>query len=220
MDRLLPDSGFSPHYGAVNCWLNRPLAIVCYFVAPCGLICCVNAFFVICTVRGLRQQRKHIVSEFKKECKVASVNDVVISFKILLLVGITWTLGLLAAVLDSSVVWVFFTLINASLGFFIALVLLCNRRILALLWRSCRPGTQESTTVTGVHTTQDNPQSTASAIVGRSLQMPAVRLSLGSPQSTATAAAAAAAAGESVEMSAVAQETPQSITVQASQDIP
>ena len=59
--------------------------------------------------------------------------------QVVVLVGITWMLGLLAAFVDNAVLWLLFTLVNASLGFFIAIVLVCNRRVMSTLLRSCRP---------------------------------------------------------------------------------
>ncbi|KAH9490812.1 hypothetical protein Btru_032467 [Bulinus truncatus] len=128
VEELAPMSDFSPEYGVINCWLNGSLAVAVYFVIPCSALCFSNVIFVGLTLRGLRRQRTSI-SEFKFSSTLTAVNDTTIVVKISLLVGITWLLGLVAAAVDKQPLWIIFTIINASLGFFISVVLVLNKRV-------------------------------------------------------------------------------------------
>ncbi|KAK3764644.1 hypothetical protein RRG08_059583 [Elysia crispata] len=102
IEELYPWSEFSPNYGEYFCWLNGSMAVAIFFVTPCSAICGMNAIFVGLTLRGLRRQRT-IISEFKKSSTVTAITDTTIVVKIILLVGITWLLGLLAAMVNHQV---------------------------------------------------------------------------------------------------------------------
>ncbi|KAK7496745.1 hypothetical protein BaRGS_00011954, partial [Batillaria attramentaria] len=146
MDHFYPDNIVSPAYGDHNCWLSKPFSVIAFFVVPCSLICVINTVFVAFTMLALRRQRESMV-ELKKAGCVTTPSDLAITVKIALLVGVTWLLGLVASLLDYDVVWMIFTVVNASLGFMIAVVLLCNRRVLFTLRRACNSQTSESTAV-------------------------------------------------------------------------
>ncbi|GFS20192.1 G-protein coupled receptor Mth2-like [Elysia marginata] len=102
VEQMYPWSEFSPNYGEYFCWLNGSMAVAMFFVMPCSAICLMNAIFVGLTLRGLRRQRTSI-SEFKKSNTVTAITDTTIVVKIILLVGITWLLGLLAAMVNNQV---------------------------------------------------------------------------------------------------------------------
>ncbi|ESO84256.1 hypothetical protein LOTGIDRAFT_155591 [Lottia gigantea] len=129
-----PQNSFSPAYGKYSCWMNKSYSVLTWFVIPCCTLSFVNTVFALLTVRGLRVQR---MIDKSPVSKIAPVNDFAVSVRIVILVGVTWLLGLFAAFLGSPVTWMIFTLFNASLGFLISLVLLCNRRIFGLLKDKC-----------------------------------------------------------------------------------
>ncbi|RUS86791.1 hypothetical protein EGW08_005451 [Elysia chlorotica] len=146
IEELYPWSEFSPNYGEYFCWLNGSMAVAIFFVTPCSAICGMNAVFVGLTLRGLRRQRTSI-SEFKKSNTETAITDTTIVVKIILLVGITWLLGLLAAMVNHQVLWIIFTVINASLGFLISAVLVLNKRVFYAVQKKCLCYSTDSITV-------------------------------------------------------------------------
>ncbi|GFO01438.1 G-protein coupled receptor mth2-like, partial [Plakobranchus ocellatus] len=146
IEELYPWSEFSPNYGEYFCWLNGSRAVAVFFVTPCSAICGMNTIFVGLTLRGLRRQRTSI-SKLKKSNTATAVTDTTIVVKIILLVGITWLLGLVAALVNHQVLWIIFTIINASLGFLISAVLVLNKRVFHAIQKKCLCYANESIAV-------------------------------------------------------------------------
>ncbi|CAG5121375.1 unnamed protein product, partial [Candidula unifasciata] len=152
LDKLWPWSEFSPSYGRPSCWINGTKSVAIFFVAPCSFISFMNVIFIVLTLRGLRRQRTSI-SEFRKPNNNMAVTDTRIVVKIIFLV----------ALIDHRVFWIIFTILNASLGFFISLVLVFNRRVMSALKKSWQTYRAENTIATRTSIAKEGLRQTSSS---------------------------------------------------------
>ncbi|KAK6170059.1 hypothetical protein SNE40_018544 [Patella caerulea] len=148
LEILDPMHDFSPAYGKYSCWMNKSYSVLTWFVVPCFSIAAVNGIFAFLTVCSLRVQRTKMV--VNTTSKVKPSNEFAVSVRIVILVGVTWLIGLFSVFLDSPVAWMIFTIVNASLGFLISFVLLCNKRVFRLFEDKCFCPARENTATTSI----------------------------------------------------------------------
>lgn len=123
---LITTDGEHLGYGRTICFLNDSWAIGVFFAAP---LCVMLLFNAICFVGtfvkiGCRQQvESHTVS--------SNINYIMIYVKLSVLFGFSWAFGILAAILNSLVLWYVFVILTGCQGVFIFLTYCVNRRTCA-----------------------------------------------------------------------------------------
>ncbi|XP_064598816.1 uncharacterized protein LOC135465507 [Liolophura sinensis] len=110
-------------YGGTICFLHSPLAIGVFFIGPLGLILVLNAIFFTKTILVIRS-----VPDMTEASNKSKKQHVFVYIKLSLLFGFTWIFGILAAILQSTVLEYVFTVLTGSQGVMIFLAYCVNER--------------------------------------------------------------------------------------------
>ncbi|XP_068697791.1 uncharacterized protein [Montipora foliosa] len=118
IDQILSKGLIGYGEGEAYCFISKPEAVLCFFVAPVALIMLFNAFALVHTVL-------HIVKTRKRTQKVTnqrhSTGVVWICVKMASVMGVTWILGIAANVQALSFLWYPYVVLNSLQGLFIFL---------------------------------------------------------------------------------------------------
>ena len=129
----IPDQ-YKPKFGGWACWITNMKGILLYFVTPVSAFITINMIFFVLTSFSLRKT-------FKSANEVRQSTDkskqYCVYFKLLILMGLTWTIGIIAAWADTPAVWFLFIFLNTSQGMFIFFAFVFELRYLRLLIRKC-----------------------------------------------------------------------------------
>ncbi|XP_064599804.1 uncharacterized protein LOC135466312 [Liolophura sinensis] len=120
---LITTDGEHVGYGRTICFLNDAWAIGAFFAAP---LCIMLLFNAVCFARtfltvGCRQQ-------IETDSDIPNINYVLIYVKLSALLGFSWAFGILAAILNSLVLWYVFVILTGCHGVFIFLAYCVNKR--------------------------------------------------------------------------------------------
>lgn len=86
------DSPVNPRYGDIICWVSSKMALVVFFAIPLGLLLLINATLFVISAHNIAQARASArVLGRQEDLKMA------IYIKLTLVMGLTWVLGFLAA---------------------------------------------------------------------------------------------------------------------------
>ncbi|KAK7485858.1 hypothetical protein BaRGS_00022853 [Batillaria attramentaria] len=122
MDQLDPDESFSPRYGQGQCWFNGGKALLFFFIVPTCLLSAVNLVLTVLITYSVHTQKMQYGDEAS-----SVLLEVKACFKLVVLVGVTWLLGIPVTIFDEPVLGDVFTLANATLGLFITIAIMGNR---------------------------------------------------------------------------------------------
>lgn len=127
---LEPDSFLSPHYGVGICWLSSKYALLLFFAAPLLLFLSFNIAFFVISARNISKAKRASSRMLGKE----EDGRMGIYVKLTVVMGITWILGFLAALVpDNKVLTYCFVIMNTLQGLFICLSFVFTRKVLTLL---------------------------------------------------------------------------------------
>ena len=126
---FLSSSGTFTGYGDNRCFLTNIYGIICAFIIPSSLIFLTNIIFFIVTFHKIRTSPRIQSSGDKREFFVY--------LKLCTVVGITWPLQIVDAVLPLTMFSFFVVGLNASQGAFVCFSYVCNRRVFFLYKKSC-----------------------------------------------------------------------------------
>nr|KAG5698760.1 hypothetical protein BaRGS_032179 [Batillaria attramentaria] len=124
MDQLDPDESFSPRYGQGQCWFNGGKALLFFFIVPTCLLSAVNLVLTVLITYSVHTRRCSTVTR-----RSSVLLEVKACFKLVVLVGVTWLLGIPVTIFDEPVLGDVFTLANATLGLFITIAIMGNRPV-------------------------------------------------------------------------------------------
>ena len=129
----IPDQ-YKPKFGGWACWITNMKGILLYFVTPVSAFITINMIFFVLTSSSLRKT-------FKSANEVRTSTDkskqYFVYFKLFILMGLTWIIGIIAAWADTPAVWFLFIFLNTSQGMFIFFAFVFELRYLRLLIRKC-----------------------------------------------------------------------------------
>lgn len=125
---IVQSTGKEIGYGGMQCYLNSPMGVGVFFVAPLIFILLMNAIFFTKTILAIQS-----VPDMKEASNKSKKRHVVIYIKMSLLLGFTWIFGVLASALESILLQYIFTVLTGCQGFMIFLAYCVNRRTWALL---------------------------------------------------------------------------------------
>ncbi|XP_068757221.1 probable G-protein coupled receptor Mth-like 1 [Montipora capricornis] len=129
IDQILSKGLIGYGEGEAYCFISKPEAVLCFFVAPVALIMLFNAFALVHTVL-------HIVKTRKRTQKVTnqrhSTGVAWICVKMASVMGVTWILGIAANVQALSFLWYPYVVLNSLQGLFIFLSFAASGRSLEL----------------------------------------------------------------------------------------
>lgn len=105
------DGYHRPHYAEVGCWISSFNAVVVYFVIPSFLLTLFNQIFIIYAYIN------HCIGRLSDSSHEAStISDISLSFKLNLIIVLTWALSLASVFTPLSSLWFLFILFNCLTG--------------------------------------------------------------------------------------------------------
>lgn len=129
-----------PRFGADQCWFGSKTALLVFFAGPLAFVMTVNVALFAHTARMIHVSRatvrhvntRHTRRDFRMYCRLA------------VLMGLTWTTGVLASYADNKYLWIVFVALNTFQGLFVFVAFTCRRRVYDTLVGGCCRGRQHS----------------------------------------------------------------------------
>ncbi|KAJ9592307.1 hypothetical protein L9F63_001203, partial [Diploptera punctata] len=120
---VMPD--FRPGFGLKNCWFSRRYALLVFFAVPLALVMILNiAFF---------SSSAHMIFSTTSTTRFTSSSgtqrDFRLYIRLALVMGLTWTVGLIAGYLNVEGLWYTFIALNTLQGLFIFLAFTCTEKV-------------------------------------------------------------------------------------------
>lgn len=145
-DILKNDSIYAPHYGGYGLkdttfWISNRIGLFLFFIVPVSLMILLNITFFFVTLCSiirtdkLARRATRAASESRTsgyEANASRRSRILLFLKLLIVMGLSWLLGLLAGVLDEDWLFLLYTIANSFQGFFIFLCFTCNRKVFKL----------------------------------------------------------------------------------------
>ncbi|XP_050420438.1 uncharacterized protein LOC126833258 isoform X4 [Adelges cooleyi] len=115
-----------PKFGADQCWFGGKTALLVFFAGPLTAVMFINFVLFLWTTYMIHMSRctsrhvstRHVRRDFRMYCRLA------------VLMGLTWSAGIVANYFDSKHLWVLFVVLNAFQGLFVFAAFTCRRRYL------------------------------------------------------------------------------------------
>jgi len=119
------DDRFRPRFGSESCWFSRRLSLIAFFATPLAVIMALNVIFFVSSA--------FMASSSRLASATSNVSghqrDFRLYLRLAILLGLTWVIGLLAAVMDYEPLWICFVLFNTLQGLFIFAVFTCTTKV-------------------------------------------------------------------------------------------
>lgn len=118
-------------YGNKICFIDNKFLRLATFTIPVGLMCLLNLVFFVITIISIRKvpdvpENKSIRSEFRIFCRLFTIT------------GIPWVLQIIDGYLPFSTFSYVTTIINSLQGTAIFAAFVLNKRVIRILWKSCK----------------------------------------------------------------------------------
>ncbi|PSN41288.1 hypothetical protein C0J52_09872 [Blattella germanica] len=122
-DAVSPD--FRPEFGLETCWFSHRYALLVFFAVPLALVMILNiAFF---------SSSAHMIFSTTSTTRFTSSSgtqrDFRLYIRLALVMGLTWTVGLIAGYLNVEGLWYTFIALNTLQGLFIFLAFTCTEKV-------------------------------------------------------------------------------------------
>lgn len=138
VDNFLHDLSIAPHYGGLRknfriTWFSNRLGLLVFYVLPVALMILTNLIFFLFTVIAIIKTDKNIVSYHSAmKTNIFKRYRMVLFVKLLVLMGLSWSIAFMASLTDSDLVYLIHTVLNAFQGFFIFICFSFNKKVFAL----------------------------------------------------------------------------------------
>lgn len=120
----MPDD-LRPLFGRHGCWFGQRKALLIFFAGPAGALMLLNITLFTSTAVMVISSTKSSV----KRSGSAARRNFSLYVRLSTMMGLTWTLGLVAGYLDVEALWYLFVLFNAFEGLLIFLCFSCTRKV-------------------------------------------------------------------------------------------
>ncbi|XP_050032735.1 uncharacterized protein [Dermacentor andersoni] len=114
-----------PLFGRHGCWFGQRKALLIFFAGPAGALMLLNITLFTSTAIMVISSTKSSV----KRSGSAARRNFSLYVRLSTMMGLTWTLGLVAGYLDVEALWYLFVLFNAFEGLLIFLCFSCTRKV-------------------------------------------------------------------------------------------
>jgi hypothetical protein len=123
-----------PGFGARPgiCWFSSRRALLVFFAAPISIVMLLNAIFFTSSALMIYSTTASTTGGPRRDFRLY--------LRLAVLMGLTWSVGLLAGFLDTPLLWVVFVVLNTLQGLFIFLAFTCTdkmMRSLRSMWCCC-----------------------------------------------------------------------------------
>jgi hypothetical protein len=120
---------FWPKFGQSDlCWFSSKKALLVYFAVPFACIVCINVvLFVLSACMVYTAMRDNAVAH---TTSCGPKTNFYLYLRLAVIMGLTWTIGLVAAFVDEEAVWYGFVAFNTLQGLFIFITFTCTRKVM------------------------------------------------------------------------------------------
>ena len=150
---------YRPNFGGHSCWFQKTMSLILYIFLPIAVSVFINIILFVLTSVALSQSFK-LSNTMRKASKAREYKAYL---KLFILIGITWSVSLIAVWIDSPVVWYAFVVLNASQGIFLFVAFVVDTDQCFRWARRCCPSrfsepsqTSRSTTLRDTNTTKES----------------------------------------------------------------
>ncbi|XP_033641473.1 uncharacterized protein LOC117301552 [Asterias rubens] len=131
VSRLGEDHPSWLQYGGADCWIVDPFHSLLVFGIPVAFHLAINCLmfgFMLYTI--MANQNRLAKARMAKSLR----SNVLLNLKLVVITGVTWTLFILANLIEGAFIWYLSVVVNSFQGLFIGLVFLLNENV-RNLWR-------------------------------------------------------------------------------------
>ncbi|CAN8003024.1 unnamed protein product [Ixodes hexagonus] len=116
---------FRPLFGRYGCWFGQRKALLVFFAGPAGALMLVNVTLFASTAVMVIGSTKTSV----KRSGSTARRNFSLYVRLSVMMGLSWTLGLIAGYLDVEVLWYLFIVLNTLEGLFIFVAFSCTHKV-------------------------------------------------------------------------------------------
>lgn len=120
----IPDD-IRPEFGVDSCWFGQRKALLIYFALPLGGVMILNVIFFASAAHMIYST----TSTTRFTASAGTQRDFRLYIRLALVMGLTWTVGLIAGTLDNEGLWYAFIALNTLQGLFIFLAFTCTDKV-------------------------------------------------------------------------------------------
>lgn len=115
-----------PDFGIHSCWFGQRKALLIFFATPIAVTMLLNTIFFISSAHMIYSS----TSTTRFTASAGTQRDFRLYIRLALVMGITWTIGLIAGILDNEGLWYAFIALNTLQGLFIFLAFTCTDKVI------------------------------------------------------------------------------------------
>ena len=141
LDQLQPfaiPENYLPGLGGKYCWFSHRKSLLVFFATPMAILTLVNVVFFTLTAVIIFNMSKNIASSAAMAGSKKRKKTYISFLRLAVLMGLTWTSGIVAGALDLVWVWYIFVILNSLQGVFIFIAFTCRNKVLAEVRRKGR----------------------------------------------------------------------------------
>nr|XP_024218331.1 uncharacterized protein LOC106684199 [Halyomorpha halys] len=111
---------------ASSCWFGRSKPLLIFFAVPLAIVMLLNIIFFASSAHMVYSS----TSTTRFTASASTQRDFRMYLRLAVVMGLTWTTGLIAGTLDFDLLWYLFILLNTLQGLFIFLAFTCNDKVI------------------------------------------------------------------------------------------
>lgn len=129
------DDDFRPAFAVFSCWFGHRKALLVFFAAPLAVVMACNVAFFASSARMIFATTSN--TRFSTSSGGAH-RDFRLYVRLAIVMGLTWTVGLVAGYLDMEGLWYAFVALNTLQGLFVFLAFTCTDKVARALTDAMR----------------------------------------------------------------------------------
>ncbi|XP_014244248.1 uncharacterized protein LOC106663710 isoform X1 [Cimex lectularius] len=115
-----------PEFAVYSCWFGRSKPLLVFFATPLAIIMGLNISFFASSAHMIYST----TSTTKFTASAGTQRDFRLYVRLAVVMGLTWTMGLIAGTLDVEALWYVFIALNTLQGLFIFLAFTCTDKVI------------------------------------------------------------------------------------------
>lgn len=116
---------YKPMYKEM-CWFSKKTPLLIFFAGPVIVLTCINLVFFALSAYTIHSNK---MKSEQDEHKSILKRRYLMYFRLSVIMGITWIVGIVAAIFNEDWLWYLFVLLNTFQGFFIFLAFTCSKKV-------------------------------------------------------------------------------------------
>lgn len=119
-------SEWRPDFGVNSCWFGHSKPLLAFFAGPLAIIMALNIIFFASSAHMIYST----TSTTRFTASASTQRDFRLYIRLAVVMGLTWTTGLIAGTLDVEPLWYVFIALNTLQGLFIFLAFTCTDKVI------------------------------------------------------------------------------------------